>query len=53
MPSILFVTGRSCLPGECCVTVPRWPQLLPELVETDGLPDDLRETLAQRLLQRR
>jgi MOSC domain-containing protein YiiM len=29
------------------------PQLLPGLVEIDGLPDDLRETLAQRLLQRR
>jgi hypothetical protein len=29
------------------------PELLPELVEIDGLPDDLRETLAQRLLQRR
>ena len=29
------------------------PQLLPGLVETDGLPDDLRQTLAQRLLQRR
>ena len=29
------------------------PQLLPELVEIDGLPDDLRATLAQRLLQRR
>jgi hypothetical protein len=29
------------------------PQLLPELVETDGLPDDLRETLAERLHRRR
>jgi MOSC domain-containing protein YiiM len=29
------------------------PQLLPELVEIDGLPDDLRETLAARLLPRR
>ena len=29
------------------------PELLPELVEIDGLPDDLRETLAKRLLQRR
>jgi len=25
------------------------PQLLPELVEIDGLPDDLRETHAERL----
>ena len=29
------------------------PELLPELVEIDGLPDDLRETLAERLSQRR
>jgi hypothetical protein len=29
------------------------PELLPELVELDGLPDDLRETLAERLGQRR
>jgi MOSC domain-containing protein YiiM len=29
------------------------PQLLPELLATDGLPDDLRETLAKRLRQRR
>ena len=29
------------------------PQLLPKLLETDGLPDDLRQTLAQRLLKRR
>jgi MOSC domain-containing protein YiiM len=29
------------------------PRLLPGLVEIDGLPDDLRETLAQRLSQRR
>ena len=29
------------------------PQLLPALVEIDGLPDDLRETLAQCLVQRR
>ncbi|GIG92314.1 MOSC domain-containing protein [Plantactinospora endophytica] len=29
------------------------PELLPELVEIDGLPDDLRETLAERLLRRR
>jgi MOSC domain-containing protein YiiM len=29
------------------------PQLLPELVKIDGLPDELRETLAQRLIQRR
>ncbi len=29
------------------------PQLLPELVEIDGLPDDLRETLAKRLPQSR
>lgn len=29
------------------------PELLPELVEIDGLPDDLRETLAERLLQGR
>ena len=29
------------------------PALLPELVEIDGLPDDLRETLAERVLQRR
>ena len=29
------------------------PQLLPELVEIDGLPDDLRDTLAGRLKQRR
>ena len=29
------------------------PELLPDLVEIDGLPDDLRETLAQRLVQRR
>jgi MOSC domain-containing protein YiiM len=28
------------------------PELLPALVEIDGLPDDLRETLAERLLQR-
>jgi MOSC domain-containing protein YiiM len=28
------------------------PELLPELVEIDGLPDDLRETLAERFLQR-
>jgi hypothetical protein len=28
------------------------PALLPELVEINGLPDDLRETLAERLLQR-
>ncbi|KOX03237.1 sulfurase [Micromonospora sp. NRRL B-16802] len=29
------------------------PELLPELVEVDGLPDDLRETLAERLPRRR
>jgi hypothetical protein len=29
------------------------PELLPELAAIDGLPDDLRETLAERLLQRR
>jgi MOSC domain-containing protein YiiM len=29
------------------------PALLPELIETDGLPEDLRETLAGRLRQRR
>ena len=29
------------------------PERLRELVEIDGLPDDLRETLAQRLGQRR
>ena len=29
------------------------PQLLPELVEIDGLPDDLRQTLAERLSRRR
>ena len=29
------------------------PERLPELVEIDGLPDDLRETLAERLLRRR
>jgi MOSC domain-containing protein YiiM len=29
------------------------PELLPGLVEIDGLPDDLRETLAERLPQRR
>jgi hypothetical protein len=29
------------------------PALLPGLVEIDGLPEDLRETLAQRLAQRR
>jgi MOSC domain-containing protein YiiM len=29
------------------------PQLLPELVAIDGLPEDLRETLAERLHQRR
>lgn len=29
------------------------PELLPELVAIDGLPDDLRKTLAERLLQRR
>ena len=29
------------------------PALLPELMEPDGLPDDLRATLAERLLQRR
>ncbi|MFD6566190.1 MOSC domain-containing protein [Micromonospora profundi] len=29
------------------------PELLPELVEIDGLPDDLRETLAERLPRRR
>ena len=29
------------------------PELLSELVELDGLPDELRETLAERLLQRR
>jgi MOSC domain-containing protein YiiM len=29
------------------------PELLPELIEVDGLPDDLREALAQRRLQRR
>jgi hypothetical protein len=28
------------------------PELLPELVRTDGLPDDLRESLAQRMRQR-
>ncbi len=26
---------------------------VPELVEIDGLPDDLRETVAERLLRRR
>jgi MOSC domain-containing protein YiiM len=29
------------------------PTLLPALVETDGLPDDLRETLTERLIGRR
>jgi MOSC domain-containing protein YiiM len=29
------------------------PKLLHELVQIDGLPDDLRETLAERLVQRR
>ncbi|WP_155387061.1 MOSC domain-containing protein [Catellatospora paridis] len=29
------------------------PELLPELLEIDGLPDDLRETLANRLPRRR
>jgi len=29
------------------------PQLLPGLVAIEGLPDDLRETLAERLPQRR
>jgi MOSC domain-containing protein YiiM len=29
------------------------PERLPALVETDGLPDDLRATPAKRLLQRR
>jgi len=29
------------------------PELLPDLVEVDGLPDDLRETLAERLPRRR
>jgi MOSC domain-containing protein YiiM len=29
------------------------PELLPELVEIDGLPDDLRRTLVARLLRRR
>ncbi|MEU5902978.1 MOSC domain-containing protein [Micromonospora sp. NPDC047527] len=29
------------------------PELLPELVDVDGLPDDLRETLAERLPRRR
>src|SRR4051795_12638586 len=29
------------------------PELLPALFETDGLPDDLRETLAERLPKRR
>jgi MOSC domain-containing protein YiiM len=29
------------------------PELLPALVEIDGLPDDLRETLAERLSHRR
>jgi hypothetical protein len=29
------------------------PQLLPELIGMDGLPDDLRETLEGRLLRRR
>jgi MOSC domain-containing protein YiiM len=29
------------------------PELLPELLEIDGLPNDLRETLADRLRQRR
>jgi hypothetical protein len=29
------------------------PQLLPGLVAIDGLPDDLRDTLAERLPQRR
>lgn len=29
------------------------PERLPELIEIDGLPEDLRETLAERLLHRR
>jgi hypothetical protein len=29
------------------------PQLLPELVGIDGLPDDLRQTLTERLHRRR
>ncbi|WP_155375213.1 MOSC domain-containing protein [Catellatospora vulcania] len=29
------------------------PELLPDLLRTDGLPDDLRETLTSRLLRRR
>jgi MOSC domain-containing protein YiiM len=29
------------------------PQLLPQLVEIDGLPDDLRGTLAKRLRQKK
>jgi hypothetical protein len=29
------------------------PRLLPALVAVDGLPHDLRETLAQRLARRR
>jgi MOSC domain-containing protein YiiM len=28
------------------------PELLPELVEIDALPEDLRETLAERLAKR-
>jgi len=29
------------------------PGLLPELVDIDGLPEELRATLAQRLVRRR
>jgi MOSC domain-containing protein YiiM len=29
------------------------PELLPALVEIDGLPDGLRETLVERLVRRR